>query len=110
VGSPRIGSDFVFSPASIAAWLLIHFEKDESVKPRLRRRQAALRRRFRHPQLRVNIFRCASRGERGAIAQEMAHVEGIVDEPAFDLSFTFEGKTDERRAAKTEELAAAKLQ
>jgi len=46
-------------------------------------------------------------GKEGAIAQEMAHVEGIVDEPAFDLSFTFEGKTDERRAAKTEEPAAA---
>jgi len=40
----------------------------------------------------------------------MANLERIVDERAFDLFFTFEGKTDERRAAKTEKLAAAKLQ
>jgi hypothetical protein len=40
----------------------------------------------------------------------MAHLEGVVDEPAFDLFLTFERKTYKSRAAKTEKLAATQLQ
>jgi hypothetical protein len=57
-----------------------------------------------------NFFNALGSGERSAVAQEMAHLEGIVDEPTLDLFFTFEGKADERRAAETEKFATAQLQ
>jgi hypothetical protein len=57
-----------------------------------------------------DFFDALRRGKAGAIAQEMAHLERVVDERAFDLFFTFEGKTYERRASETEKLAAAQLQ
>ena len=53
-----------------------------------------------------NFFDTLRRGKRGAIAQEMTHLEGIVDEGAFDLSFTFEGEADECCATDAEKLAA----
>src|SRR5260370_27617139 len=109
--SPRIRRDFVLAPTGVAAGLLIHFEKDEIG-------EAALAKAPRGAETGNStaddddgeFFRALCRGKPGAVAQEMPHLEGIVDERAFDLSFTFERETDERRATESEELAAAQRQ
>src|SRR5207245_7607753 len=110
-GGPGIRGDFVLAPAGIAAGLLIHFEEDEV-------RESALAKAPRGAQASNSstnnnngkFFDALRSRKTGAVAQEVAHLEGIVDERAFDLWFTLEGKTDERRAAGTEKFSAAKLQ
>ena len=109
--SPRIRGDFIFAPASVAARLWIHLEKNEIREAALaeapggaKTGDAATDDDDR------DFFDVFGRGERGAVTQEMPHLEGIVDERTFDLLFTFEGKAGERRTAKTEKLAATQLQ
>ncbi len=111
VGGPGIGGDFVFPPASVAAGLGIHFENDEIGEAALAKAPGGAKAGDSTADNDDgNFFDALRRGEPGAVSQEMAHLEGIVDERAFNLFFTFEGEADERRAAETEKLAAAKLQ
>jgi hypothetical protein len=91
--------------------LLIHFEKDEigEAAPAKTPRGAEARDSTAHNDD-GDFFDALRCGEPGAVSQEMADLEGIVDERSFNLFSTFEGKADERRTAKTEEPAAAKFQ
>ena len=111
MGSPGISSDFVFRPTGVAAGLLIHFEKDEISEAALAKAPggAEASDSTANDDNR-NFFDALCRGERGAVAQEMAHLERIVDESSLDSFFTFKGETNEGRAAETQELAAAQFQ
>ncbi len=108
---PGIGGDFVFAPAGVAAGLLIHFEKDEIGEAALaktpRRAEAGDSAADNDNGEFFDALRC---GESRAVAQQVADLEGIVDERAFDLSFTLERKADERGAAQSEKFATAHLQ
>ncbi len=111
VGGPGIGSYFVFAPARVAAGLLIHFEQDEIGEPALAKSPGSAEAGdSTADDDNGNFFNMFCSGDRGAVAEEMAHLEGVVDEPAFDLFLTFERKTYKSRAAKTEKLAATQLQ
>ena len=111
VCGPRVRGDFVFAPARVAARLGVHFEKDEIGEAALAKAPGSAEAGDSAADNdNGEFFGALRRGEPGAVAQEMAHLEGIVDERSFDLFFTLERKTNERRAAKTEELAAAQLQ
>ena len=87
---PGIGGDFVLAPASVAAGLLIHFEKDEVGEAALVKTPCGAQA---GDSAADNddgdFFDALCRGECGAVAQEMAHLEGIVDKRAGDLLFTF---------------------
>ena len=111
VGGPGIRRDFVFAPAGVAAGLGVHFEEDEIGEAALAKTPGSAKtgdsaaydddREF---------FDALCRGEPRAVSQQMAHLERIVDERAFDFFLTLEGETDERRATATEERATAQLQ
>src|SRR5260370_10401801 len=109
--SPGVRRDFVLAPTGVTAGLLIHFEKDEMGETALAKApRGAETGNSTADDDDGEFFRALCWGKPGAVAQEMPHLEGIVDERAFDPFFTFEGKTDERGAAESEELAAAQLQ
>ena len=111
VGGPGVGGDFVFAPAGVAAGLGAHFEKDEIAETALLKApggteagDATADNDHR------DFFDALARRKAGAAAQEVTPRKGIVDERAFDPFVTFEEKTGERRAAKTDKLAAGKFQ
>jgi len=111
VGGPRVASDFVFAPTGVASRLGVHFQKDKIVEAAFAKAPGGAEAGDASTDNDDGTFFDALRwGKAGAVAQEMAYLEGIVDERAFDFLFTFDGKADERRAAKTEKVAAAKLQ
>src|SRR5260370_11892527 len=103
--------DFVLAPTGVTAGLLIHFEKDEIGEAAVGKAPGrAETGDSTADDDDGDFFDALRRGKRGTIAQQVAHLKGIVDERAFDLSFTFERETDERRATESEELAAAQRQ
>ena len=111
MGGPGICSDFVFPPTGVAAGLLIHFEQDEIGEAALAQTPGGAQ--ASDPTANDdnrNFFDALWRGERGVVAEEMAHLERIVDESSLDSFFTLKGETNEGRAAETEKLAAAQLQ
>jgi len=86
VGGPGIGGDFVFAQRALPpAWGFIS-RRTKSVKPAFVEAPGGrLGRRFRRQRSRQGIFRCASEGGKEApVAEQMAHLEGIVDERAGD--------------------------
>src|SRR5580700_10998604 len=96
---PGVGGDFVFAPAGIAAGLGIHFEEDEIGEAAFL--EAPGRAETRNAATNDNDWKffCALRRRKGnAIAQEMAHLEGIVDERACDGTIRFERESDEGSA------------
>ncbi len=111
VRRPGIRGDFIFAPTGVAARLGVHLQKDEVGKAAFAKSpsgaqagDSAANNDDR------NFFDALRRGKACSITQEMAHLEGIVNEGALDLFFTFEGQADESRAAETEKLASAQLQ
>ena len=111
VSGPRISRDFVFTPAGVAAGLSVHFQKNKIAEAALAKTPSGAESGDSAANNDHREFFSALAGwKRGTVAQEMAHLKGIVDERAFDLAFAFEGKTNERGAAETEKLAAAELQ
>ena len=65
------------------------------MKPRLRRRQAALRPAMPPPTMTTGNFSVRFGGrKRGAVAEEMADLEGIVDERTGDGAIAFEREAD----------------
>ena len=85
VRGPGIGGDFVFAPAGVAAGLGIHFQQNEIGEAAFAEAPGGAEsgdaaandddRKF---------FDALRRRKRGAVAQEVAHLEGIVDERAGD--------------------------
>src|SRR5580692_486669 len=81
VGGPGIGGDFVFPPAGVAAGLRIHFEEDEIGEAAFRETPGGAE----TGDAAANdndgkSFGAFRRREGSAVAQEMAHLKGIVDE------------------------------
>src|SRR5258707_9019637 len=111
MGGPRICGDFVFSPAGVAAGLGVHFEKDEIGEAAFAKTPGRTEAGDSTADNHDGDFFDALGGEKaGTVAQQMAHLERIVDERAFDLLFAFEGEANERRAAKPEKFTTAQLQ
>src|SRR5439155_11129426 len=101
--SPGIRGEFVLAPAGVAAGLLIHFKKDKISETAFAETPGGTEASDSPADNGDgDFFDALCTGECGAVAQEMAHLERIVDKRAFNLFFTFQGKADERRTAKTE--------
>jgi len=111
VGSPRIGNDFVFAPAGVAAGLGVHFEKDKSVKPRLRRRQAALRPAIPPPTITTGYFSVRFAAGNPARSRRRWPIwkESLTNDPSILFSLLSERPTS-AALPRPRELAAAKLQ
>src|SRR5215472_764870 len=88
VGGPGIGGDFVFSPAGISTRLGVHFEKNKISEAALAKTPSgAETRNSASNDNHGKFFRAFCRRKRGAVAQEVAHLEGVVDKRSFNLFF-----------------------
>ncbi len=104
---PRVDGDFVFAPAGVAAGLGVHFQKNKIAEAALAKTPSGAESGDSAANDDYREFFSALRDWKpGAVAQEMARLKRIVDERALDLTFAFEGKTNECGAAETEKLAA----
>jgi hypothetical protein len=96
VRGPRVGGDFVFAPACVAAGGGVHFEEDEVGEAAFAEApgggeagdSAA-------DDDDGEFFGFGGRGERGVVAELMAELRGFVDEGAGDGAVGLQGEADE---------------
>ena len=108
---PGIRADFVFAPARVSSGLRIHFQNNEI-------REAALAQTPRRAESGDssahdddgNFLDALRRRKRSAVAQQVAHLKGIVDERACNWPVRLERESDERCASTPEKFAASNLQ
>jgi hypothetical protein len=111
VRGPGIGGDFVFAPASVASSLRIHFEQNEIGEAAFAQAPGSAQAGYAAADNYDRKFLDVLGGrKRRAVAQEMTHLKGIVDEGAGDGAVRFEGESDEGGTSSAEKLAAANLQ
>lgn len=111
VSSPWIRGDFVFAPTGVAAGLSIHFEQNKIGEASFAEAPGGAE--AGNAAANNNdgkLFDAFGGRKSGAVTQEVAHLEGVVDETPLDAAVGFEGESDERRAAELQKSAAAKLQ
>ena len=111
VGGPGVGGDFVFAPTGVAAGLRIHLEQDEIGEATFAEAPGCAESCDSAANDDYGKFLGAlRRGKSGAIAKEVAHLEGIVDERSGDGTIGFERESYQGGAACAKKLAAANLQ
>src|ERR1700741_424141 len=107
VRGPGVVGDFVFAPARVTARLLIHFEQDEIAEAPFLQSPGGAQAGYAaaHDDQRVFLNFPGNR-KYHAVAQLMAHLEGIIHEAAGDRAIGFQRKADERSSAGLQKLPA----
>ena len=91
---PRIGGDFVFAPAGVSAGLRIHFEENEIGEAAFAQAPGSAETGdAAADDDDWNFFGALWRRKRSTVSEEMAHLEGIVDERTGDGAICFERKS-----------------
>src|SRR5580700_897817 len=94
---PRVGANFVFSPAGISACRIVHFEKDEIGKAVLAQAPGGAQTRDSAADNDHLRFLDALRsGKTCSVTQEMSGLIGFIDERSCDTPLTFERKANQR--------------
>jgi hypothetical protein len=111
VRGPGIGGDFIFAPTRIASGLRIHFEQNEIGEAAFAQAPGSAQAGYATADNYDRKFLDVLGGrKRRAVAQEMTHLKGIVDEGASDGSICFERESNEGCTSGAEKFSAAKLQ
>jgi hypothetical protein len=96
VRGPRVGGDFVFAPAGVAAGVVVHFEEDEVGEAAFAEAPCGAEAGdSAADDDDGEFFGFGWRGERGVVAELVAELGGFVDEGAGDGAVGFQGEADQ---------------